>query len=319
MPDLDQRVRDLQAQAIIIDGHSDILIPINEGKMQMGDKVEVPDPAGWQPPPGYSGPSNNFGFGAHTRYFGPMGQYDVPRFIEGGLTAEVCAIYLDDDKLKFPVRYGLEMLWQLHHAVENIAELELITSAADIRRLKGEGKVGAILSFEGSEALGGDIRFLDLYYQLGLRIASLTHSRRNIFADGSGAASHEGGLTPLGKQLIKRMNELNILVDLVHIGEAGFWEILDISTAPVMLSHTTPTMFANSDPEVTSPIAGVARPRLELPRDRERLEAIAKNGGVVGLLWILHEDIDSVVQDIETALEVCGPDHIGLGSDSVWP
>ncbi|KAA3642763.1 MAG: hypothetical protein DWQ07_19745 [Chloroflexi bacterium] len=315
MTDIDQRVRELHEQAIIIDGHSDILIPVNEGKMQLGERVEVPAPEDWQPPIGFTGPPNSFGFGAHTLHFGPMGQYDLPRFREAGLTAQVCAIYLDDDRLKYPVQYGLELTWQLHNAVETNEDFELITTAQYIPRLKAEGKLGAILSFEGCEALGGDIRFLDLYHQLGLRIASLTHSRRNIFADGSGAASHEGGLTPLGKQLIQKMNDLRILVDLVHIGEAGFWEILELTTAPVILSHTTPTMFANSDPTVISPLAGAAQPRLELPRDQERLEAIAKNGGVVGLIWILHENIDSVVQDIETALEVVGPDHIGMGSD----
>ena len=98
--------------------------------------------------------------------------------------------------------------------------------------------------------------------------------------------------------------------------ETGFWEILDLAAAPVILSHSTPTMFPNTEPGVIGPLGGkVPRPRLELPRDCTMLEALAKNGGVLGLIWVCHADLDDVVRDIETALEVMGPDHIGLGSD----
>lgn len=307
----------LHQRAIVIDGHSDILIPMTEGKMFLGDRVTVPDPATWIAPPGVErSPMVQFGMQPHTAYFGPMGQYDIPRWHEGGVTAQVCAIYLDDDKLKDPLRHGLEMAWQLHHAVAEYDDLELCTTTADIKRAKAQGKIGAILSFEGCEALGSDLRMLDLYYKLGLRIVSLTHTRRNIFADGSWAADKQGGLTSVGKRLVQRLLDLEIVVDLVHIGEIGFWEILDMATAPVILSHTTPTMFPNTDPQNGSLFGGILpRPRLELPRDRPVLEALSHNGGVLGLIWIGHHDIDSVVQDIETALDVMGPDHIGLGTD----
>jgi membrane dipeptidase len=288
-----------------------------EGKMRLGDRVEVPNPSDWQPPQGLElSPLVQFGAGPHTVYFGPMGQYDLPRFLEGGITAQVCAIYLEDDKLGWPLRRGLEMAWHLRNAVETYADLDLVTTAADLRRVKGEGKCGVILSFEGCEALGAESRFLDLYYALGLRIASLTHVRRNLFADGCQAADKQGGLTTAGKGLVRRMNELGIVVDLVHIGEAGYWEILDLTTAPIILSHSTPTMFPNTDPDVGSLLGGkLPRPRLELPRDRHKLEALASNGGVLGIIWALQATIDDVVRDIETALEVMGPDHVGMGSD----
>ena len=183
-----------------------------------------------------------------------------------------------------------------------------------------EDKVGAILSFEGFEPLGPDLRFLDLYYKLGLRIASLTHTRRNLYADGaplglvSGAAKG-GGLTALGRQAIRRMNELGIVVDLVHINDVGFWEILDLSQAPVICSHSTGTMFVTPGQEAVGPLGIPGRPGLALPRDRERLEAIARNGGVLGIIFFYKETLDDVIADIETALEAMGPDHVGLGSD----
>ncbi len=306
----------LHRRAIVIDGHSDILIPVTEGKMSLGDRVEVPD-LDWEPPPGLANnPLVRFGMGAHTVWFGPMGQYDLPRWQEGGITAQLCAIYLDDDWLRDPVRRGFEMVWNLHDQIDRHDALVLATTAGDIRRAKEEGRVALVLAFEGCEALGTDPRFLDLYYRLGLRSASLTHTRRNIFADGCWAADRRGGLTALGKEAVRRMDDLGIVIDLVHIGEVGFSEILELTTRPVILSHTTPTMFPDTAPEAGDLLDGkLPRPRLELPRDRWMLEALAANGGVLGLIHVAHRDLDSVVRDIETALDVMGPDHIGLGSD----
>lgn len=313
---MNARAAALHRESIVIDGHSDILIPVTEGKMKLDQRVELPDPATWQPPLGLDiGPLAKFGMSPHTVWFGCMGQYDLPRWKEGGITSQLCAIYLDDDKLSNPFHHAMEMTWNLHHEIERLDDLVLATTAADIRLAKEDGRVAIVFSFEGCEALGADARFIDLYYKLGLRVVSLTHTRRNLFADGCWAADQQGGLTQAGKALVDRLEELRVVVDLVHIGERGFWEILERVKQPVILSHTTPTMFPNSDP--ASRLAGgvMPRTRLEMPRDRAMLEAIAKNGGVLGLIHITHRNLDEVVDDIETALEVMGPDHIGLGSD----
>ncbi len=306
----------LHEAAVVVDGHSDILIPVTEGKMVLGQRVEVPG-LEWEPPPGLEGsPLVQFGLGPHTVWFGCMGQYDVPRWKEGGITAQLCAVYLDDDWLHDPFRRGMEMVWNLHDQVARNEDLVLATTVRDIRVAKESGKVALVLTFEGCEALGTDPRLLDLYYALGLRSVSLTHTRRNVFADGCWAAERQGGLTPLGREAVKRLDRLGIVVDLAHIGEAGFWEILEITDRPLILSHTTPTMFPDTSPESRDLLDGrLPRPRLELPRDREMLEAIAAKGGVVGIIHVAQRNLDAVVRDIETALEVMGPDHVGLGSD----
>ena len=304
---------ELHQQAIVIDGHSDILQPIADGKMRLGDRVEVPEPATWEAPPGLAGGAPSaYAYSQHTSYFGPMGQFDIPRFLEGGITVEVCAIGIHDQRLDWPIRRGLEMAWCLHREAEENDDFELVTTVADIHRVKREGKCGGILSFEGCEPLGSDLRLLDLYYKLGLRMASLTHCRRNIFADGPQVGVKTGGLTALGKQAIQRMNELGIVVDLAHINEVGFWEILELTKAPVVLSHSTGTMFPAPGQD---PLGPPGRPGLVLPRDREKLEAIARNGGVLGIMFFRKEEPGYVISDIELALDVMGPDHVGLGSD----
>ncbi|MBN1319138.1 MAG: membrane dipeptidase [Anaerolineales bacterium] len=299
-------------KAIVIDGHSDILIPLAEGRMSLSQRVEAPDPSTWEPPAGLVMEGRlKTNDSAHSFYYGPMGQYDIPRWLEGGVTAQVCTIYVSSYMLGRGLHRGLEMAWALFRAVEESEAFEMVTKAADITRIKQLGKCGAILSMEGFEALASDLRILDIYYRLGLRMAGLTHNRRNAFADGPQPNVQTGGLTELGRQAIRRMNELGIVIDMAHINEAGFWEILDLTTAPVVLSHSTGSMFNRVDQIPGS----YPRPGLVLPRDRARLEALAANGGVLGIIFHDQGSLDNITADIGTALEVMGPDHVGLGSD----
>ena len=315
-PARSRRAEELHRRALVVDGHSDILIPVTERKMTLGERVTIPG-LDWLPPPGLDrSPLVKFGMGPHTAWFGCMGQYDLSRWREGGITAQLCAIYIDDLWLRDPFQRGMEMVWNLHDQVAQHDGLVLATTVRDIRQAKQDGKVALVLTFEGCDALGGDPRFLDLYHRAGLRAVSLTHTRRNVYADGCWAAERQGGLTPLGRQVIERLNRLRIVIDLVHIGDVGFWEILELTDRPVILSHSTSTMFPDTAPEAQDLAGGrLPRPRLELPRDRKRLDAIAKNGGVLGLIHFAHRNLDAVVRDIETALDVMGPDHIGMGSD----
>jgi len=310
--DADAHAAELHKQAIVIDGHSDILMPIADGKIRLGEWVTVPDPETWEPPLGIVGEtmSNMYGFSPHTMYFSTIGQYSVPQYLAGGLTLQVSAIYLRDSDLERALQRGLEMTWWLHREAEENDDLELVTTVADIHRVKREGRCGCVLAFEGFEPLGFNLRFLDLYYKLGLRMASLTHSRRNFFADGLQPNVKTGGLTQLGKQAVKRMNELGIVVDLGHINQMGFWDVIELSEAPVVFSHTSPREFFPRHAEESSRYPGI-----DTSRGHERLKAIADSGGVVGVIFYNQADVDKVVADIEYIMDVIGPDHVGLGSD----
>src|SRR5688500_542847 len=103
----------LHRDAIIIDGHSDILMAIADRKMRLGERVELPPHEGWQPPLGWadSEESKLYDFSPHTAYFQTMGHYDLPRFLAGGLTAQGMAVYIDGDHLDRPLHRTLEMIY----------------------------------------------------------------------------------------------------------------------------------------------------------------------------------------------------------------
>lgn len=322
MESTESRLRALREIAVVVDGHSDILLPVASFGVDLTTRWEVPGEGDWRLPAALEERmgAGEVGLSARSAFFGNLGQYDLPRWRVGGVAAQLCAVYIENRHLGSAFARGMELVRCFHEVVGSNAGFVHATSTADIRRAKKEGRVALVLSFEGCEALGPDVRMVDLYYRLGLRVASLTHIRRNDFADGCWAAENQGGLTGTGKALVRRMEELGIVVDLAHIGEAGYWEILGLVTRPVVLSHSTPTMFPSSDPNARVVPGGILpRPRLEPSRDRERLEALRANGGVLGIIWATHASLEAVVDDIETAIEIIGPDHVGLGSDLCGP
>ncbi|MER3437708.1 MAG: hypothetical protein C4346_09055 [Chloroflexota bacterium] len=248
--------------------------------------------------------SSLYGFSPHTAYFQTMGQYDLPRFRAGGLTAQVMAVFIEAAHLDRALHRALDMVYWLRREAEDTADFVLITSVSEIHRTKREGKTGGILAFEGFEPLGADLKLLDLFYDLGLRIASLTHSRRNAFADGTQPGIRTAGLSALGLQAVKRMNELGIVIDLAHLAPQGCWEVVERSEAPVILSHARPRRLFRGDP------AGNGEAEA-----RRMIEAIAAKGGVIGIIAYDQPDLDTMLDDIETVIHWVGPDHAGLGSD----
>ncbi|MGH2613819.1 MAG: dipeptidase [Thermomicrobiales bacterium] len=306
------RAAALHRDAIVIDGHSDVLMAIADGKMRLGDRVALPPHEGWQPPLGWteSEESKLYDFSAHTAYFQTMGHYDLPRFVEGGLTAQAFAIYIDGGHLDRPLHRALGMISWLHREAKENPGFELITRVEDIHRIKRNGQTGGFLTFEGFEPLESDLTLLDIFSDLGLRMASMTHSRRNFFADGTQMGVKTGGLSKPGQEAVGRMNDLGIVIDLAHLNPAGCWEVLERSEAPVVLSHTSPRKYFTEKP-TESPLY----PDIVDERSRALLDAIAANGGVVGIIAYNQPDLDAFVDDIEYVIRAVGPDHVALGTD----
>lgn len=199
--------------------------------------------------------------------------------------------------------------------LEALGALKLCTSTQDIRACIDGGTVAAILHMEGAEAIDPEFRNLDTLYSAGLRSLGPVWSRNTIFAEAvpftfPSSPDVGSGLTELGKTLIKRCNALGIMIDLSHLNEAGFWDVADLSTAPLVATHSNAHAICPHARNLTD----------------AQLEAVAKSKGVVGLNFataLLREDgkmdadcpIGIMLRHLDHMLGILGEDSVALGSD----
>ena len=183
-------------------------------------------------------------------------------------------------------------------------DLIKVLSAADIVRARRLDRVGIIYGFQNAAMMATDIGRVDVFADLGVRVFQLTYNRANHI--GGGSMSPEGtGISPFGRQVIERLNARKVMVDLSHSGERTCLEAARISAAPVSINHTG------------------CRALTDLPRNKtdEELRLVAERGGFVGIYFMPFLSPDSlataedVVAHIDHAVNVCGEDHVGIGTD----
>ncbi len=235
------------------------------------------------------------------------GQLDWPRMAEGGVNLQFFSCWVEPQHK--PERALVELLKYLDHfwlEVEAYPEMvTVVTDLAGLHQVVQSDGVGAVLSIEGSEGLGTDLGLLRLCYRLGVRLVSLTWNERNALADGAGEDPGGGGLSRAGRAMIAEMNRIGMIVDVSHLTAAGFWDVLELSQAPVIASHSNCRRLA---PHVRNLSDG-------------QIRALANAGGIQGITFVRDflgagEDIERVVDHMLHALEIVGDDqHLGLGSD----
>ena len=193
--------------------------------------------------------------------------------------------------------------------------LQQVESVAEIRRCFENDSLACVLHFEGAEAIEPDLSNLESYYERGLRSLGLVWSRPNQFGYGvpfefPGSPDTGPGLTEEGKQLVRRCNELGIVVDLSHLNERGFWNVADISTEPLVVSHAGVHERCPSTRNLTD----------------DQLGAVADSGGIVGITFAVNAirpdgtqetetPIETLVDHFEYVVDRVGIDHVGFGSD----
>ena len=184
-----------------------------------------------------------------------------------------------------------------------------IRTVADLDVAKRDRKLGLIYGFQDGVAIGTELSRVALYHAFGLRIVQLTYNVRNPFGDGC-LQPENGGLTPLGRQLVESLNANGITVDLAHCGMQTTSDAIEHSTRPVAISHSGCRAVAD-------------RPR---SKPDNILKRMADKGGVVGIYLMPfltmrgQPSSEDVVRHIEHAINVCGEDHVGIGSDlSITP
>lgn len=277
-----------------------------------------------------------------------VGHADLPRLKEGGMKAPFFALWCP---VYYPGAEAVRRTLDLRDAMQSVLDahpdqIELATTAADIQRIVKSGKISAFLAIEGGHQIDDDLRVLRMYYKLGIRAMTLTHFKNNDWADSSTDKPEHNGLTDFGKDVVREMNRLGMIVDVSHVSDKTFYDALAVSTKPVIVSHSSMRAISDIPRNVTD----------------DMLRALAKNGGVIGINFgegfinpkdagalqasittlssapvlfgkalddhaaedirkdfTAHTKVYATVSDvadhIDHAVKIAGIDHVGIGSD----
>jgi len=319
------QVKKVHFNAIVIDGHCDTIGRVLDGGVDLGIR------------------SNK-------------GHIDIPRMIEGGLDAQFFACFVHPRYMPdHCIKRTIDMIDALYREVARHPDkMEIAYSASDVIRINKEGKIAAILAIEGGHAIEDDLAALRTFYRLGVRYMTLTWMNNNNWADASGPEQtipNHGGLTDFGREVVREMNRLGMIVDVSHVADSTFWDVIEVAKKPIIASHSC---------------CYALNPHYRNLKDDE-LRALAKNGGVIGInyspsflstrywkesekvreelrpkveklrkeykdqpdvmrkkIMALYREARSkvkpvplsvLVDHIDHAVKIAGVDHVGLGSD----
>jgi len=276
------------------------------------------------------------------------GQVDLPRLREGEMHAPFFALWVP---VFFRGAEAVRRTLDLRDAMQSVLDkykdqIALATTAAEIERIVKAGKISAFLTIEGGHTIDDDLRVLRMYYRLGIRSMTLTHARNTNWADSSSDTPAHNGLTDFGKEVVREMNRLGMIVDLAHVSDKTFYDALAVTSKAVIVSHSSMRAISN------------------VPRNMsdEMVRALAKNGGVIGInfgmgfinpndadklksatdteveaptltgqaldayaaenaqeLFAQRVSVVATVEDVadhvDHAVKIAGVDHVGIGSD----
>jgi membrane dipeptidase len=277
-----------------------------------------------------------------------VGHVDIPRLREGGTHAPFFALWVP---VYFPGAEAVRRTLDLRDAMQSVLnthkdQMELATTAAEIRRIVKAGKIAVFLTVEGGHTIDDDLCVLRMYYQLGVRSMTLTHSRNNNWADSATDKPAHNGLTDFGKEVVREMNRLGMLVDVSHVADKTFYDALSVTSKPVIVSHSSMRALSDVPRNVTDEmLSALARNGGVIgisfgegfvnPKDAEALESAIKTETTAPILTgralddYAAEDIRNlfgtrvkvaatvadVADHIDHAVRIAGIDHVGIGSD----
>jgi len=234
----------------------------------------------------------------------------VPRMKKGGIDTRVTVIFNEAEYLpELALKNGLDMAVVLHEEFDESPSIARITKFDDIENAKKDGKIGLILGMEVAEPLGNDINLLRVFYTLGLRMLTLTHALRNCVGDGAHFFPQKegkvGGITDFGVKVIEECNNLGIVIDVSHLNDPGFWDVMKFSKTPVVASHSNCRALANHPRNLTD----------------DQIKAIIDNDGVIGMnccsAFVDNEnmDLEHYLNHVDHIVNLGGIRNVGLGFD----
>ena len=286
--EIHERARRLNAEALLVDGHNHMMFEFAI-RQALGEQ-------------------NIF----DTRY--------APALRKGGINVIATTVGANSpcmcnltDHIEFGSFEQIDML-RLEEEISNT--FRICHTAREIEAAVADGKFAVLLAFEGARGLEGradeeSLCMLRTFYRLGLRIICICGGGRTRFADGMGEARADAGLTTFGVKLVEEMNRLGMLVDLTHMTDRSFFDVLEVTNRPVLVSHIGVQAVCESSTNLSD----------------ERIKAMGENGGVIGMEMVKTEirwksqetgevvTFEDVVNHIDHIADLIGTDHIGLGLD----
>lgn len=319
------RAREIHKTAILFDGHNDLPWQLREHGQIGLDKIDLSK-------------EQKLPF-----------QTDLPRMKRGGLNAQFWSVYIPG-KHENPLRTVLEQIDLVNRMTEAFPnDLEQAFTAGDVRRIATSGKCAGMLGVEGGVAIENDLAMLRIFHKLGVRYMTLTHNQTLDWADAATDKHKHGGLTKFGERVVREMNRMGILVDISHVSAETMSDVLDISQAPVIASHSSAFALCPHPRNVNDDILRRVRTNggvvminffssfivpgaaAKVTAKQKEIAATVKDKAEAEKqleAWIaenpdLYGTINTVVDHIEHVIRVAGIDHVGLGSDfdgiSRWP
>ncbi len=225
----------------------------------------------------------------------------------------------DHYTLQYPNRHGMVNAFILYEIlmreVDAIDAFILVTEAEDILRTQRDGKVGVVLDCNCVQLIGDSLEMLSILYRVGYRQMLMARFSRNLCVDSWVQARTKGGLTPFGEAVVRELNRLGMIIDLSHTNDEGFWDVLEVSDAPVICSHSNSRSVCSHPRNLTD----------------DQIKALAAKGGVIGPMCVFigpgpdYRDQTSWSVDdprfqrwldhVDHVIGLVGPDHVGWGSD----
>ena len=269
---------------------------------------------------------------------------DLPRMAQGGVDAPFFSVYVAPyyGEGARAVRRARTLIAEVKRQVATTDSAAMAYSAADVRRLTKNGTDAILMGLEGGHALAASPDTLQALANAGIRYVTLTHVNTNRWADSSQDAPQHDGLNALGRTMVRTMNDAGVLVDLAHVSDSTFFDAVDVSRAPVIVSHSscrhlTPTVRNVSDAQlrVVAATGGVVminffdamvNPRLDSTVFAAAHQRLRRQGKSLRSFWsavyaekrargLSGATLDDVLDHIDHAVQVAGVEHVALGSD----
>jgi len=322
--DISARAKKLHFSSIVVDTHDDTTQRFLDGKFDIGARHDD-------------------------------GSIDVPRMREGGLDAIFFSIWIPS-KVTGPeaVNRAIAQIEAVREqALKHPKELALATTSAEVRAAYKQGKIAALVGVEGGHMINSDLDVLRKFASLGVRYMTLTHSGNDEWADSSTDKPAHNGLTEFGKDVVREMNRLGVMVDISHVSDKTFYDALEISRAPMIASHSscralcdvprnmTDQMMKDlaakggvvqinyhvgflsqefraaekANPEINKAIAQEVQKRCGDNEGCQLIEGDRLTREYVEQGKLPRVDFTKIIEHIDHAVKVAGVDHVGLGSD----